>query len=638
MSWPAIWILSAGVGLVLFIRRQSPIWLLLPVSALSLVLSWPSGQEGDYCSIDWSKPGRFGYQTLFSNGVQKVNLSSSEGFTLGQCFTGPLTIKPAPRRSASGGFNPQSYYLANNIAGTASWHSELTLTQVKGGLSALRRQIDHRLARSAYHSYWRALLLGSRSALTDNQLALLQETQTYHLMVVSGLHITLILLITSFVVIPLPNWLKWPLLFATTLMLPWLFGGGISVWRASVMAFAATIMLVSKRSLGRSNILLFTACILVLMEPKVWLNTGAWLSFTAVIILSRLPPALSLFRVQAWLLVMLMPLTWYMGLALQPISALANLLWVPALALLLPLGVAGAFIDQIKRLDPIFSLFEGVLQLLPSAHWLPAPTWLYALPAMLSLWIWLVNVPARGLISLALLLTAFYSRPMAQQQVVALDVGQGSAVLIYDPPAVFVVDTGPGNTILLGSSGRAIAQHITSVRGLEDIYLLISHDDLDHKGGSASFLRYYPSASVILGQTVNQLVGLPCAALSNTWSWQAGEQDNDLSCVVRYTLGTSQVLITGDMSRLGEYAWLASEGDSVDLLVAGHHGSHTSTSNALLRSTMPKCVWFLAGDDNAFGHPSAEVLSKIRTFSLDFRVTGWHGELIWQKNVRNCNE
>lgn len=601
-------------------------------------MSWPNDQGGDYCSIDWSKSGRFGYQTLFSNGVQKVNINSRNAFVLGQCFTGHLTVKPAPRRTASGGFNPQSYYRANNIAGTGNWHSELALTQVKGGLSALRRQVDQRLAGSAYHGYWRALLLGSRSALTDTQLALLQETQTYHLMVVSGLHITLILLMISFLIIPLPDGLKWTIIFAITLTLPWLFGGGISVWRASVMAFAATIMLVSNRSLGRLNILLFTACILVLIEPNVWLNSGAWLSFTAVIILSRLPAKISLFRVQAWLLVMLLPLTWFMGLALQPISALANLLWVPALALILPMGIAGVLINQISHLDPIFMLFESILELLPSAHWLPAPSWFYAFPAMISVWLWLFNIPGRGLLCLALLLSAFYSRPVAQQQVVALDIGQGSAVLIYDPPSVFVVDTGPGNAQLLGSSGRAIAQHIMSRRGLEDIYVLISHDDLDHKGGSASFLRYYPSARVILGQAVNQMVGLPCHTLSNTWSWQAGEQDNDLSCVVHYALGSSQVLITGDMSRLGEYAWLASEGGSVDLLVAGHHGSHTSSSNALLRTVEPKCVWFLAGEGNAFGHPSEDVLSKIRTFSLDFRVTGWHGELIWQKNMRNCNE
>ena len=48
----------------------------------------------------------------------------------------------------------------------------------------------------------------------------------------------------------------------------------------------------------------------------------------------------------------------------------------------------------------------------------------------------------------------------------------------------------------------------------------------------------------------------------------------------------------------------------VDLLIAGHHGSKYSTSEALLRQTAPELVAISVGK-NSYGHPAQETLRRI---------------------------
>jgi competence protein ComEC len=49
-----------------------------------------------------------------------------------------------------------------------------------------------------------------------------------------------------------------------------------------------------------------------------------------------------------------------------------------------------------------------------------------------------------------------------------------------------------------------------------------------------------------------------------------------------------------------------------DLLKAGHHGSRTSTGDALLRAASPSFATLSAGVRNRFGHPHAPVLDRLR--------------------------
>ena len=53
-------------------------------------------------------------------------------------------------------------------------------------------------------------------------------------------------------------------------------------------------------------------------------------------------------------------------------------------------------------------------------------------------------------------------------------------------------------------------------------------------------------------------------------------------------------------------------GGDVDVLVAGHHGSRTSSSPAWVSATRPAAVLFSAGRGNPHGHPHAEIVKRFR--------------------------
>jgi competence protein ComEC len=58
---------------------------------------------------------------------------------------------------------------------------------------------------------------------------------------------------------------------------------------------------------------------------------------------------------------------------------------------------------------------------------------------------------------------------------------------------------------------------------------------------------------------------------------------------------------------------LAADGDSLasDFLKIPHHGSRTSTTQAFLDSVHPRFAAISVGENNSFGHPNADVLSRI---------------------------
>ena len=71
--------------------------------------------------------------------------------------------------------------------------------------------------------------------------------------------------------------------------------------------------------------------------------------------------------------------------------------------------------------------------------------------------------------------------------------------------------------------------------------------------------------------------------------------------------------MTGDLSEQAEYRLLSTHDlPHAAVLIAGHHGAASSTSEALLRAIKPEAVLISVGADNRFGHPADETLCRIR--------------------------
>ena len=108
-----------------------------------------------------------------------------------------------------------------------------------------------------------------------------------------------------------------------------------------------------------------------------------------------------------------------------------------------------------------------------------------------------------------------------------------------------------------------------------------------------------------------------------------GKSDNENSMCVLFESEEGVILITGDRSRTGERDLIGKyDLPQADILIAGHHGSKTSTSRELLQAVRPEIVIISAGKNNIYGHPAREVLERLAEFNCTVYRTDQQGSVL----------
>jgi competence protein ComEC len=93
--------------------------------------------------------------------------------------------------------------------------------------------------------------------------------------------------------------------------------------------------------------------------------------------------------------------------------------------------------------------------------------------------------------------------------------------------------------------------------------------------------------------------------------------------------------MTGDIQARQERALAAWAPDSgvtlqADMLMAPHHGSHTSSSPAFIAAVHPRFALAQAGYRNRYGHPHPEIVARYHAAGADFITTPACGAIRWQ--------
>lgn len=213
----------------------------------------------------------------------------------------------------------------------------------------------------------------------------------------------------------------------------------------------------------------------------------------------------------------------------------------------------------------------------------------------------------------------------------ALDVGQGQSIAICAGQRTVLVDCGGSGV----SAGDVAANYFQSAGYRRLDVLVLTHYHADHANGVARLLQRmevntlvapdvepdHPLRREIL--SLAQEAGCQVVLLEENgrialdelsltcYGPLGGGESNEEGLSVLCTLGSFHGLVTGDMDaniekRLVKYGNLP----ELTVLVAGHHGSRTSTSQLLLEETRPRCAMISVGY-NSYGQPAAEVLSRL---------------------------
>ena len=68
----------------------------------------------------------------------------------------------------------------------------------------------------------------------------------------------------------------------------------------------------------------------------------------------------------------------------------------------------------------------------------------------------------------------------------------------------------------------------------------------------------------------------------------------------------------------------------LELLIVGHHGSKYSTCPELLEATAPDAAIISVGADNSYGHPTQEVLDRLKQAGCVIYRTDLHGTITYR--------
>ena len=103
---------------------------------------------------------------------------------------------------------------------------------------------------------------------------------------------------------------------------------------------------------------------------------------------------------------------------------------------------------------------------------------------------------------------------------------------------------------------------------------------------------------------------------------------NELGLTVLASAGERDVLVTGDMEAEGERRLVQTVPlPCVEVLVAGHHGSDTSTTPELLEAVRPDLALISAGLNNKYGHPSWDTLYRLDQAGAKIYRTDLYGTI-----------
>lgn len=513
------------------------------------------------------------------------------------------------------------------------------------------------------------LAIGDTQAMSAQQWRVFAATGTTHLMAISGLHIGMIAMAAAWCGGCVVRWrraqqLGWTAMHgqviagsSAALVYSVLAGLSVPTQRTLIMLCVVFALRWQRRTLAFSRSLGLALIAVLLVDPFAPLAVGAWLSFGAVVVIVMVLSGrvgaegviANFVRVQLAVTIGLVPLLLASFGSLSFVSPLANAVAVPLFTLLVVPGVLmGALAAAVHpamgtiALKVPVTLLDGswpVLQWLAdqsmSVWYAPQPSWPVFAALLVGVLLFIVPAiwPLRGVGLLLCLPLVCYRAPTPAPgtfELTVLDVGQGLAAVVRTHSHVLLYDTGPAF-----QSGRSAAELAVlpflrhqGVRQLD--MLLISHGDQDHSGGMRALLEGMSVRTFLVGPSVsNTGRDKVLCERGQQWSWdgvsfevlhpqpradqirqQIDQSGNDSSCVVSIRGREGSALLTGDIEAEAERALLEQGMSQVDLVVAPHHGSGTSSGSVFVAAAHPDVTIFSTGYRNRWQFPRADVVKR----------------------------
>lgn len=426
-----------------------------------------------------------------------------------------------------------------------------------------------------------------------------------------------------------------------------------SLLRSAVMSILYSINYLLKLKIKKIDILLLTLGVSLLINPFIIYDLGYIYSYTITFFLVLSSSTLKnknkinkIIYISLLSFLVSIPITIYNSYEINIISILLNIILIPIISIIiLPLTIL-TYIFPI--LDSILYLFTNTLETISlfiskikiTKIIFPKPSLLIV---VLYYIIFLLSYQNKKYFYLnIILLIIIYISPYLNSnfEVVMFEVGEADCHLIKYPynKNTILIDTGKNEYKIKNE----VIPYLKSI-GIKKIdYLIITHGDEDHIGGSITLINNFQVKNVILNKgTFTDLekeliknlnkkkipyqININKINLSNHTIYLLNNtkynNENDNSIITYFTYQKYKFLYMGDASITTEDNLLENYNlNNISILKVGHHGSNTSSSKDFISQINPSISLISVGENNIYHHPNKEVinnLSKSRIYRTD---------------------
>ena len=228
-----------------------------------------------------------------------------------------------------------------------------------------------------------------------------------------------------------------------------------------------------------------------------------------------------------------------------------------------------------------------------------------------------------------------------------LDVGQGDSACVICDGKTMLIDGGP-------VSASSLLYSFLKYHGITHLdYVIATHPDTDHIGGLAGALNYATADKALC--TVTEYESKPFNNFIKYLQKQGGElsvpdigrtfelgkskvtviypeagavNTGNTSIALRIEYGGTSFFFTGDCEDGDEKSMIESGAIlKSDVLKIAHHGSRSSTTQAFLDKVDPAYAVISVGGGNTYGHPTKEVLDRLKEIGAVLYRTDIYGDI-----------
>lgn len=571
------------------------------------------------------------------------------------------TLSAAYNNTVPNNFNYQRYLYNNHIYVTYQADS-ISLLDEASFLNKIKNAFMRRINKLDNKAYLYAFILGETTYIDDDTYTSYQLNGTTHLFAVSGMHISILVLLLGKVLrkLKVKEGISYILIALFLGFYMFLIGFTPSVVRASFLYLFMQINRLLNLQLKTINILYLIFFGLLIIDPFYIYNLGFIYSFLTSFGLILFKDYITgnylmrMLKVSAIAFLFSFPVTIYNFYEVNLLTIINNLIIVPFVSIVLFPFTLITFL--LPFLDSILSILVNILEFISNILNGLALNLVVAKVNILFfviyyLLIYLGYVKRLKYLGFIIILVFIYKMlPYLDSSayVYYLDVGQGDCTVIIGENRSYslMIDTGGKINYTTeewakSSSYQLSSNTLTFLKSLGVTKLdalIISHGDYDHMGEALNIVSKFPVKQVIFNQgEVNDLEqslitvlnqkripytqDIETLKFSNTTlqflTTTLTTDENTNSLIIYMYLAGYTFLFMGDADINNEEEIIRNYNiTNIDILKVGHHGSRTSTSTTFIETIKPKYAIISAGRNNRYGHPHAEVLTTLASTTV----------------------